>query len=188
MRIGVLALQGAFREHSIMLQSLGVQPVLVKTKEDFSGLDGLIIPGGESTTISNIMYSRGIDASILNLHKRGIPIYGTCAGAVILSKDSGSKVKPLGILDISVKRNGYGTQKDSFEAPLQIRGIGDFNGIFIRAPIVTSYENGAEILSEHGNSPVMIRSGNILITTFHPELTEDSGVHSMFLDMVKRNI
>ncbi|MFC1768744.1 pyridoxal 5'-phosphate synthase glutaminase subunit PdxT [Nanoarchaeota archaeon] len=188
MRIGILALQGAVREHAIILRKLNVTPVLVTRKEDLKDLDGFIIPGGESTTISDMLHLYNLHNPIKTLHKRGIPIYGTCAGAIILSKNPESKkVKPLGLIDVTLQRNAYGTQKDSFETQINIKNIGKFHGIFIRAPIITAYNHNTQILSNFEDNPIMAVSDNILITTFHPELTKDTRVHELFITMVKKS-
>ena len=184
MKIGVLALQGDVREHKRVLAKLGAEPIEVKLPKDLDDVDALIMPGGESTTIGMLMRKYKLDAKIKQKHNEGMPIYGTCAGAILLAKEIiGSKQLKLGLADISVKRNDYGRQIDSFEADLSIKDIGGFKGVFIRDPIIKSSYNGAEILSEYKNSPVMMRQDNILITTFHPELTNDTRVHEYFLNM-----
>ncbi len=186
MKVGVLALQGDVREHIIILRKLDAEPVKVKLPEDLADIDALIIPGGESTTIGLLMKKYRLDKAIKEKHKQGMPIYGTCAGAIILAKDViESKQPKLDLADISIKRNDYGRQIDSFETELSIKDIGNFNGVFIRAPVIKSFYNGVQILSEHRNSPVMVKQNNILITTFHPELTNDTRVHAYFLNMVQ---
>ncbi len=185
MKIGILALQGDVREHKKALSKLGAEPVEVKLPHDLDDIDALIMPGGESTTIGMLMRKYKLDAKIRQKHNEGMPIYGTCAGAILLAKEIiGSKQPKLALADISIKRNDYGRQIDSFEADLSIKEIGEFKGIFIRSPVIKSFFNGAEILSEHKNNPVMMRQDNILITTFHPELTNDTRVHEYFLNMV----
>lgn len=185
MNIGVLSLQGDFREHIEILKKCGVNTVSVKLPEDLEYVDGLIIPGGESTTIGNLMQRHGLGKEIIKKHKQGIAIYGTCAGAILLAKDIvGSKQPRLNLLDISVKRNDYGRQIDSFETELNIEKIGKFNGIFIRAPVIEQVKNDVKVLSEFNNKPVLIQKGNILASTFHPELTDDKGVHEYFIGMV----
>ena len=186
MKVGILALQGDVREHANILSKLGAEPVKVKSPEDLIDIDALIIPGGESTTIGMLMKKYKLDKAIKEKHKQGMSIYGACAGAIILAKDViGSKQPKLNLADISIKRNDYGRQIDSFEAELIIKDVGNFNGVFIRAPVIKSFYNGIEVLSEHKNNPVMIRQHNILITTFHPELTNDTRVHDYFLNMAK---
>ncbi len=186
MKVGILALQGDVREHSNILKKLGAEPVKVKSSEDLTDIDALIIPGGESTTIGMMIMKYKLDKAIKEKYNQGMAIYGSCAGAIVLAKSIiGEKQPKLGLADISIKRNDYGRQIDSFEAMLSIKNIGDFNGVFIRAPIIKNFYNGVEILSEHKNSPVMIRQHNLLITTFHPELTNDTRVHEYFLNMAK---
>lgn len=186
MRVGILALQGAVIEHIRMLKRLGAEAVKVKLPKDLIDLDALIIPGGESTTMGMLAKKYKVDKAIKEKHKRGMPIYGTCAGAIMLAKGIiGSKQPKLGLADISIKRNDYGRQIDSFEAELNIKDIGIFNGIFIRAPIIKHIYNGAEILSEYQNSPVMVKQQDLLITTFHPELTDDTRIHEYFLNMAR---
>src|SRR3989338_837974 len=184
MKIGILALQGDVREHKKALSKLGAESVEVKLPHDLDEVDALIMPGGESTTIGMLMGKYKLDAKIKQKHDEGMPIYGTCAGAILLAKEIiGSKQPKLALVDISIKRNDYGRQIDSFEADLSIKDIGGFKGVFIRAPIIKSIYNGAEVLSEYKNSPVMMRQDNILITTFHPELTNDTKIHKNFLNM-----
>ena len=186
MKVGILALQGDVREHMNILRKLDAEPIKVKSPEDLTDIDALIIPGGESTTISLLMRKYKLDAAIKEKHKHGLPIYGTCAGAIVLAKSIiGNNQQKLGLADISIKRNDYGRQINSFETELSIKDIGDFKGIFIRAPTIKSFYNGAEILSEHKNNPVMVRQDNILITTFHPELTNDTRIHKYFLEMAQ---
>ena len=187
MKIGVLALQGSVREHLDILNNLKVKAVEVKLPDDLNGLDGLIIPGGESTTIGKLMQQYGLDKAILERYKKGMSIYGTCAGAILLAKDINLDQPNLGLMDISVTRNGYGRQIDSFEADLNIEKIGKFRGVFIRAPLVDSVYDGVKVLSQFDGRPVMAEQGHLLITTFHPELTDDSRVHKYFIDMVKYN-
>lgn len=184
MKVGILALQGDVREHARILMKLDAEPVEVKSPEDLADIDALIIPGGESTTISLLMKKYGLDTAIKEKYKHGMPIYGTCAGAIVLAKNVvDSKQPQLGLADISIKRNDYGRQIDSFETELNIKDIGSFNGIFIRAPTIKSFYNGVETLAEHKNNPVMIKQDNLLITTFHPELTNDTRIHEYFLNM-----
>jgi pyridoxal 5'-phosphate synthase pdxT subunit len=186
MKIGILALQGDVREHKIFINKLDAEPVEVKLPQDLEDIYALIIPGGESSTISILMRKYKLDAKIKQKHKQGMPIYGTCAGAILLAKDIiGSKQIKLGLADISIKRNDYGRQINSFETDLSIQNIGNFRGVFIRSPIIKSYYNGIEILSEYKNNPVMIRQDNLLITTFHPELTNDTRIHKYFLKMAE---
>lgn len=186
MKVGILALQGDVREHKKVLIKLGAEPIEVKLPQDLEDLDALIIPGGESTTIGILMKKYKLDNKIKQKHKQGMPIYGTCGGAIVLAKEiTGSKQPKLALADISIKRNEYGRQIESFEADLSIKDIGEFKGVFIRAPIIKSFHNGTEILSEHKNNPVMVRQDTLLITTFHPELTNDTRIHEYFLNMAQ---
>jgi len=184
MKIGILALQGNVREHAKILNRLNAEPVLVKLPEDLDSVDGLIIPGGESTTIGLLMEKYGLTKAIKEKSKSGLPIYGTCAGAILLANDIiGSKQPKLGLLNISIERNAFGRQLDSFEANLNTK-FGNLKGIFIRAPTIKN-SNGAEVLAKYNDVPVMIRQNNILLTTFHPELANEVKVHKYFLGMVK---
>jgi 5'-phosphate synthase pdxT subunit len=186
MKVGILALQGDVREHMSILRKLNAEPIKVKSKEDLTDIDALIIPGGESTTISLLMKKYKLDTAIKEKHKLGMPIYGTCAGAIVLAKNIiDSKQPKLALADISIKRNDYGRQINSFETELSIKDIGEFKGIFIRAPTIKRFYNGVQTLAEHKNNPVMIKQDKILITTFHPELTDDTRVHAYFLNMAQ---
>jgi len=186
MKVGILALQGDVREHKKVLMKLDAEPIEVKLPQDLEDLDALIIPGGESTTIGMLMKKYKLDSKIKQKHKQGMPIYGTCAGAIVLAKNIiGNNQPKLALADISIKRNEYGRQIESFEADLSIKDIGDFKGIFIRSPVIKSFNNGVETLAEHKNNPVIIRQDNILITTFHPELTNDTRIHEYFLNMAQ---
>lgn len=187
MKIGVLALQGSVKEHVEALKKCKVEPVLVKLPHDLKEINGLIIPGGESTTLGKLMKEYGLDKEIKRRYKEGMPIYGTCAGAILLAKEIVDSRQPkLGLMDISVKRNEYGRQIDSFEAELDIFDK-PFNGIFIRAPVIDSIHNGCKILAEFENKPVFVEQGNLLVSTFHPELTNDLRIHKYFIEMVDRS-
>ncbi len=187
MKIGVLALQGAVAEHLQMLLECGVEPVEVRLPKQLEGCSGLIIPGGESTTISKLMREYGLDKEILKKYRKGMAIFGTCAGAILLAKKiiGEKRVKSLGLIDISVQRNAYGRQVDSFEAELNIKKAGKYNGIFIRAPAIESVQNGVEVLAELNKKAVLVRKDNILVATFHPELTQDKRVHELFVSLCK---
>ena len=185
-KIGVLSLQGDFREHIEMLKKCGAETIEVRLPQDMEEISGLIIPGGESTTIGNLMEKYEIGKEIIKKNKQGMAIYGTCAGAILLAKDIIGSIQPrLGILDISVKRNNYGRQIESFEAGLDINEIGKFKGIFIRAPVIERICEGVKILSSFEGKPVLVKKGTVLAGTFHPELTDDSSVHEYFVGMVK---
>jgi 5'-phosphate synthase pdxT subunit len=188
MKIGVLALQGAFAEHIAILRQLKVQTLPVRLPTELNGLDGLVIPGGESTTIGKLMLDYNLMSGIRNLAENGLPVFGTCAGMILLaSKTSDSDIKPLGVMDIVVRRNAFGRQRESFETELSIPVVGEkpFPGVFIRAPIIEEANNGVEILARLSNSiMVAARQGKSLVSAFHPELTNDLRFHQYFLDIV----
>jgi len=188
MRIGVLASQGAFAEHIDILHQLEVEALPVRLPSELRGLDGLIIPGGESTSISRLMLDYNLASEIRNLAKSGLPILGTCAGMILLAKEIlDSDVEPLGLMDITVRRNAFGRQKESFETELAIPALGEkpFPGVFIRAPIIEQSNNKVEILTRLTNGTgVAARQGKILASAFHPELTDDLRFHQYFLDIV----
>lgn len=187
MKIGVLALQGSVKEHFDAIKGCGVEAVLVKSSRDLEELNGLIIPGGESTTIGKLIKEYGFDKAVKRRYKEGMLIYGTCAGAILLAKEIvGSKQPKLGLMDISIKRNDYGRQIDSFEAELDIFDK-PFRGIFIRAPVIDAVHNGCKIICEFENKPVLVEQGNLLVSTFHPELTNDLRIHRYFVDMVDKS-
>lgn len=188
MRVGVLALQGAFIEHEHMLESLGAEAVEVRLPEQLETLDALIIPGGESTTIGKLAVTFGLVEPLRKFAKEK-PVWGTCAGMIFLAKDIGRDQPILGVMDIQVNRNAFGRQVDSFETDLDIKGIGEepFHAVFIRAPLVTGVTEkaGVEILSRlEDGGIVAVRQDHLLATAFHPELTGDSRMHQLFLDMV----
>jgi len=186
-KIGVLALQGAVAEHIQMLSALDTEAVPVRLPSQLDGLDALIIPGGESTTISKLLTDYSLIEPIRKLAEQGFPILGTCAGLILLAKKVPNlEMEPIGIMDIEVKRNAFGRQVDSFEADLEIPALhnGTFHGIFIRAPIVEKVEKGVEILCQLNDKPVAVRQGKLLACAFHPELTDDLRLHRYFLDIV----
>jgi len=188
MRIGVLASQGAFAEHTAILHRLEVEALPVRLPQEVVGLDGLIIPGGESTSISKLMLDYNLMSEIRNLSKNGLPILGTCAGMILLAKEiSNFGVEPLGVMDITVRRNAFGRQKDSFETELSIPVLGEkpFPGIFIRAPVIEQANSEVEILAKLADgTSVAARQGKLLASAFHPELTDDLRFHQYFLDIV----
>jgi pyridoxal 5'-phosphate synthase pdxT subunit len=188
MKLGVLALQGAFREHIEALRELGVEAVEVRLPEQLEGLDGLIIPGGESTTIGKLAVHYGLQEAIRRYLGAGKPVYGTCAGMIMLSKDSGSDQPLLGVMDIKVARNAFGRQIDSFETDLDVPELGKepFPAVFIRAPKIESVGPDVDVLAKlDDGTPVAAREGNLLVTAFHPELTDDLRFHRYFLAMVE---
>ncbi|HJL91486.1 MAG: pyridoxal 5'-phosphate synthase glutaminase subunit PdxT [Acidimicrobiales bacterium] len=191
MKIGVLALQGAFKLHVQALERLGVEALEVRSLQDFDDSEALIIPGGESTTMSFLLESSGMFDSLKERSTDGMSILGTCAGMILLSSkitDGRSDQKSLGLIDIEVRRNGYGRQIDSFESDLLIKGFGDsFRGVFIRAPLVESVGEEVEVLAEINGHPVMCRQGSTIVTSFHPELADDDRIHADFLEMVSNS-
>ena len=191
MKIGVLAIQGSVKEHINAIKKCNVEAVPVKLPRDLESVNGLIIPGGESTTIGKLMSEYKLDLAIKRRYSEGMPIYGTCAGAILLAKDIvGSKQDKLGLMNISIKRNDYGRQIDSFESEVEIESLGDapFNGIFIRAPVISALHDGCKVIAEVDNNPVMVeQGGKLLVSTFHPELTNDLRVHKYFLEMVEKS-
>ena len=182
-RIGVLALQGDVREHVEILQKLGVEPVEVRTIEDLEGLAGLIVPGGESTTIGKIMVESGLLDGIRSFFYKGGPVWGTCAGMVLAaSATTGPRQPLLGLMNALVERNGFGRQIHSFEKELEIEGFEEpFVGVFIRAPFFEDVGPGVEVMGEVDGRVVAARGENIMVTAFHPELTDDERFHEYFL-------
>lgn len=193
MKIGVLALQGAFIEHEQVLNRLGVETREVRLPKDLEGLDGLIIPGGESTTIGKLAVQYGLIEPLREMARSGKPMWGTCAGMIFMARDAGRDQPLLGLMDVKVKRNAFGRQVDSFEAHLQVKGIeGErpFHAIFIRAPLIESVGDGVEVLSriDRNGDPaiVAVRQGRLLATSFHPELSGDDRVHRFFLKLIDK--
>lgn len=187
-RFGVLALQGAVPEHLRALAAVGVEPVAVKWPQDLAGLKGLILPGGESTTIGDLMQHFGLVEPIKEWVKAGGACYGTCAGAILLATDLlGGKPgqTTLGVIPMTVQRNGFGRQVDSCEVPLSMPILGSepVHTVFIRAPYMQSVGPGVEVLAEHQGKIVAVRHGRHLATAFHPELTEDRRIHRLFVEM-----
>ncbi len=177
MRVGVLAVQGNVREHAAMLRRLGADVVEVRKPEQFEGLDGLVVPGGESTTFMRLMRLYGLDEALRTFAG---PVLGTCAGMIVLDRGH------LGLMDLDVDRNAYGRQVASFEADLSLRGDDALlRGVFIRAPRVRDHGPEVEVLAEHDGEPVLLRQGRFLVASFHPELTEDTRVHELFLERVQ---
>ena len=192
MRIGVLAAQGAFAEHLNTLCRMGLGAVPVRLPEQLEGIDGLIIPGGESTTISKLMLAYDLRDRVIELIKHGFPVFGTCAGMIMLAKKvvDGNGVQPLQVMDIAVRRNAFGRQKDSFEADLRIEALGEtpFHAVFIRAPLIESVGPSVNVMSRLDNGTIVAaRQENMLVSSFHPELTQDTRFHQYFLDMVRDN-
>lgn len=177
MKIGVLAVQGDFREHAAMLVRLGAEVVEVRKPEQLDGLDGLVVPGGESTAFMRLMRLYGLDEA---LRRFDGPVFGTCAGMIVLSRSH------LGLVDVEVQRNAFGRQKASFETDLTVEGIEEpVRAVFIRAPWIEEAGPQVEILAEVDGHPVLAREGRFLVAAFHPELTDDTRVHEQFLDLVR---
>ena len=189
MKIGVLAAQGAFAEHIAALHRLRVDATAVRLPTDLNGVDGLIIPGGESTTISKLMLAYELGDRIKVLAESGLPVFGTCAGMIVLAKKitDANGIRPLGIMDITVKRNAFGRQVDSFETDLSIPVLGakPFHAVFIRAPRIESVDPGVEVLARLDDGSVSAaRQGNTVVCSFHPELTDDLRFHEYFVDII----
>jgi pyridoxal 5'-phosphate synthase pdxT subunit len=179
LKVGVLALQGDFEAHARTLRQLGAEPREVRTPAEMEGLDGLVIPGGESTTISKGIESAGLEPALREHFDAGRPILGTCAGLIVCDAEH------LGLIDAVARRNAFGRQLQSFEADLEVEGVGDepLRAVFIRAPWVERYGPGVEVLASYGDHPVAIREGNVLACAFHPELTDDPRFHAVFMAM-----
>ncbi len=188
MRIGVLAVQGDVVEHRDVLRGLGVDEVEVRVPEDLGGVDGLIIPGGESTTIAKLMVRYGLDRAIIAQVERGMAVYGTCAGMILMARRAAGGEPPLlRLMDIMVTRNAYGRQVDSFEADLDIPVLGPplLRAVFIRAPVIDDVGRNVEVLASLDGRPVLAREGRLLVSAFHPELAPDDRVHRYFLDVIR---
>lgn len=187
MKIGVLALQGAVSEHLDMLGRVGAEGTAVKKTEQLADLDGLIIPGGESTTIGKLMRTFGFIEALRQFSAEGKPIFGTCAGAIVIADEIANQEEShLGLMRMRVARNAFGRQRESFEADLRIKGMDEpFRAVFIRAPIIESVGEGVEVLAEINGQIVAARQGHLLASSFHPELTDDPRFHALFAEMVK---
>ncbi|OLC12329.1 MAG: glutamine amidotransferase subunit PdxT [Chloroflexi bacterium 13_1_40CM_68_15] len=187
-RAGVLGLQGDFAEHLATLDRLGVEAVDVRRPEQLDEIDALIIPGGESTTIGKLAQQYGIIEKLRDRAAEGMPVWGTCAGAIFIAKDVPGHPHPLAsLMDVTVERNAFGRQVDSFEADLDVPVLGadPFHAVFIRAPVITRVGPGVEVLARTGSSVVAARQGRLLATSFHPELTHDERFHRYFLSLGK---
>jgi 5'-phosphate synthase pdxT subunit len=187
MIIGVLAIQGDFAAHARALRRIGVEAVDVRRAFDLSALDGLIIPGGESTTMLKFIEEENLAEPITNLAGQGKPIFGTCAGAILLAREVYNPAQAsLGLIDIAVVRNGYGRQVDSFIAKIDTTiAEGPLEAVFIRAPKIKRVSPEVEVLARSNDEPVLVRERNVLAATFHPELTGDDRVHRLFVEMVR---
>ena len=186
--VGVLALQGAFHAHARALKRLNVEVRDVRLPHDLDGLDGIVLPGGESTTMSQLLLSSGVFNVLTQRIVGGLPTMGTCAGLILLAKrvlDARPDQVSCSVLDVTVRRNGYGRQIDSFEAEIAVKGLETpFTAVFIRAPIIEEVGSDVEILAVHNGAPIAVASRNVLAATFHPELTSDVRFHELFLNMI----
>jgi 5'-phosphate synthase pdxT subunit len=185
-KLGVLALQGAFREHAEAFAALGAEISLVRRPEHLSGLDALVLPGGESTTIDKLLDTSELRAPLTAAWRDGLPLFATCAGLIVCASevtDGRPDQRPLRVLDVTVRRNGYGRQRESFEVALEVRDLpgGSFPGVFIRAPVIERVGDSVEVLAEHEGVPVLGRQGHCWFSTFHPELAGDLRLHQRFL-------
>lgn len=187
MKIGVLSLQGAVAEHVRMLEEAGATAIAVKKVEELEDLDGLVLPGGESTTMSKLMHKYGFMEALRQFGQAKKPIFGTCAGAILLAnRINGQEDTHLGLMDIKVERNAFGRQKDSFEVELPVAGVAaDYPAVFIRAPYIMEVGENAQVLAKYEEKIVAAREGHYLAAAFHPELTEDARMHRYFVEMVK---
>lgn len=189
MKIGVLALQGDVREHSSALDGAGATPVIVKTADALASVDALVMPGGESTTIGKLLDRFELIEPLRERAGAGMPIYGTCAGAILMSREiAGPQDAPfrIPVLDVVTRRNAYGRQVDSFEADVDVAGLeGAFRAVFIRAPVFEEVGEAVEVLASVDERPVLVRQGPFLASTFHPEMTGDNRVHELFVDLVR---
>lgn len=187
--VGVLALQGAFEAHQHVLGELRFETVQVRTPSDLESVDALVMPGGESTTMSHLLLTSGLFDSIDTRLKQGMPVFGTCAGMILLAKgvlDGRPDQLSFGAIDIDVKRNAYGRQIDSFETDIAIDGfVDDFHAVFIRAPQIARCGEGVTVLARHGQDVVLARQGSVMVASFHPELTSDVRIHSLFTDSLQ---
>ena len=187
MKIGVLALQGAFQEHLDTLRAIGVDGVRVREPADLEGIAGLIIPGGESTTMRLGIERWGLREPLLDLARSGAPLFGTCAGLIVMAREiAGGEAPILPLLDVTVERNAFGRQLESFETDLSVPVLGDLpvHGVFIRAPRVDAVGPAVEVLASHGGDAVLVRQGRIMAAAFHPELTGDTRLHERFVELV----
>jgi 5'-phosphate synthase pdxT subunit len=187
--IGVLALQGAFRAHAHALADLDVTTRDVRTPADLAMVDALVMPGGESTTMSRLLTSSGLFDEIKARASDGMPVFGTCAGMILLATDvldGRPDQRSFGVIDLTVRRNGYGRQLDSFETELDVAGLAEpFHGVFIRAPRVEAAGAAVEVLASHAGDPVLVRQGRVMAAAFHPELTADTRLHERFVELVR---
>lgn len=186
-KVGVLALQGAFREHRLAFERLGAEVSEVRLPEHLAGLAGVVIPGGESTTVTKLMSAYGFDTALMDFYKQGGAVWGTCAGAIVIAADVVGRPAQLklALLDISVDRNAYGRQRASFEVDIKVEGFDEqFRAVFIRAPRITRAGPQVSVLASYGLDPILVRQGRVMASVFHPELSEDDRLHRYFLEML----
>ncbi len=187
-RVGVLALQGAFAAHEQALSGLGVETTQVRTPADLAAVDALVMPGGESTTMSRLIETSGMFDDLKARLSDGMPVFGTCAGMILLATDvldGRPDQRNFGAIDLTVQRNGYGRQVDSFETDIEVDGFATpFHAVFIRAPKVVAVGTGVKVVASHDGVPVLALQGHVMVASFHPELTADDRLHAMFLDVV----
>lgn len=187
LKVGVLALQGAFAEHAAVLDALDAHPVEIRTPDDLAGIEALVLPGGESTTMSMLLASSGLYDAVAARLDDGMPALGTCAGLILLADevtDGRPDQRSFGVLDVAVQRNGYGRQRDSFETGVEVTGLeatGTFTAVFIRAPRITRVGDAVDVLASVDDDPVLVRQGPVVAAAFHPELSGDLRVHHLFL-------
>ena len=187
--IGVLALQGAFAAHAEVLARLGVDVIEIRRPDQLGELDGIVLPGGESTAMSNLLKSSGLFETLGERRRKGLPVFGTCAGMILLAEeilDGRDDQVSFDVLPIGVRRNGYGRQIDSFETEIAIKDLdSSFHAVFIRAPKITRLDPSVQVLAEHEGTPVLVRHGSAMAASFHPELGHDSRIHAMFVELVR---
>jgi pyridoxal 5'-phosphate synthase pdxT subunit len=191
-KVGVLSLQGAFKEHIIKLGKCGVSAVEIRFPWQLEHVDGLIIPGGESTTINKLLKEYNFKESLDRFYKEHKPIFGTCAGLILLAREIQDEGNGLGYIDIIVRRNAYGRQVDSFEEPVHIDFNGNgksaiFNSIFIRAPKIVSIGKDVKVMAQLNGEAILVKNDNVMVSAFHPELTDDIAVHSFFVNMIRKH-
>ena len=185
MKAGVLALQGDFREHARMFAECGATPVLVRTPEDLASVDCLAIPGGESTTIGKLATRYELVEPIRARARDGMPVFGTCAGMIVMAERVQGGTPLFSLLDIEVRRNAYGRQVDSFETDIDVTGVGPVRAVFIRAPVVEAVGPGVDVLAEHEGTPVVVQRDNLLAASFHPEMASDPRLHERVLALAR---
>jgi pyridoxal 5'-phosphate synthase pdxT subunit len=185
-KVGVLALQGDFEAHEHLLRAAGADPIQVRTSEELESVDGLVIPGGESTTIRKLAVAYDLIEPLRKRAEQGMPILGTCAGVIACAQRIADGDEPIvPAVDITVRRNAYGRQVDSFETDLEVRGIGAMRAVFIRAPWIEDVGGGVDVLATHDGRPVVVAQGNVVLSSFHPELTGDDRLHRLAFDVWK---